>query len=134
MYSYLSLLRSTKLPPWAFEEFRSLGEIRFRFMAKFPPESYASRLAGLMAFPWPRERLLSGSEKIWIDQPDLWRNLLEVDMAPEKGSVLMSSKDFTGTGIDGPWMKEKWYGTEYMTQKMDPEILKMVRSLVFPEH
>jgi insulysin len=132
MYSYLSLLRSTKVPPWAFEEFRSLGEIRFRFTAESPPEGYVSRLAEIMARPWPRERLLSGSSKVWIDQPDLWRNFLEVDMAPEKGSVLLCSKDFIDTGIDGPWTKEKWYGTEYMIQKMDPAILKMVRSPVFP--
>ena len=93
-----------------------------------------SRLAELMARPWPRERLLSGSTKIWADQPELWRNMLEVDMAPEKGSVLICSNDFAGIGIDSPWMKEKWYGTEYMTQKIDPAILKMARNLVFPEH
>lgn len=95
-------------------------------MAKMPPEGYASRLSELMARPWPRDRLVSGSAKVWKENVELVRQMLGVDMAPDNGSVLICSKDFTPAGIDGPWLKEKWYGTEYMIQKLDPKILKKV--------
>ncbi|KAG8817090.1 Insulinase (Peptidase M16) [Serendipita sp. 401] len=124
MYSYLSLLRATQIPAWNFEEFRSLQEIRFRFSQKQSPDSYVVRLSELLSRPYPKEQILSAQTKVWEQDDALTRDLLENGFAPRAGSVMLSSKDFSSIGLEGPWSNEKWYGTEYIIQRIDPAILE----------
>ncbi|KAG8828958.1 Insulinase (Peptidase M16), partial [Serendipita sp. 399] len=124
MYSYLSLLRATPIPEWNFEEFKSLQEIRFRFSQKQSPDSYVVRLSEHLSRPYPRDQLLSAATKVWEQDESLIRDLMENGFAPHAGSVLLSSKDFSSIGLEGPWLHEKWYGTEYIIQRIDPAVLE----------
>jgi hypothetical protein len=56
------------------------------------------------------------------------KKTLEEELAPERGSVTLACKDFSSIELDGPWLKEKWYGTEYMMQRLDSAILDKVSS------
>jgi insulysin len=132
IYAYLSLLRATTLPEWSFEELKSLQSIGFRFQQKANPESYVSRVAELLSRPWAKERILSGSRVIWKSDQSLIHKMLHQDLLPEAGSVMITAKDFSSIGLDGPWQHEKWYGTEYLIQNMDPEILTKVGALTIP--
>lgn len=126
MYAYMSLLRASRPEPWSFEEFKALQEIRFRFRQKSSAESYASSVAEILSRPWVRDRVLSGQTLVWKPDDELVKKTLEIELAPEKGSVTLACKDFTSIDLNGPWLKEKWYETEYMRQKLDPAILEKV--------
>lgn len=128
IYSYLSLLRATSLPRWNFEEFKAIKDMQFRFAQKASPQSYVSRLSEYLSRPWPKERLLSGPTRLWKYDETLLRNMIEQLLAPEAGSAILSSKDFQGVDLDGPWLKEKWYGTEYFIQSLEEEVLAQARA------
>lgn len=95
-------------------------------MQKSSPEGYASRLSELLSRPVPTDRLISGAMKVWTANGPLATKILYEDLAPERGSVMLSSKDFGPIGLEGPWSKEKWYGTEYIRRHLDPDILERV--------
>ncbi|PVF92439.1 hypothetical protein CPB86DRAFT_819632 [Serendipita vermifera] len=138
IYAYLTLLRATTLPEWSFEELRSLQSIGFRFQQKANPESYVSRVAELLSRPWAKERTLSGSRVIWKSDFTLVRNMLHRELLPEAGSIMITAKDFSPIGLDGPWQHEKWYGTEYIIREIETDILakaqtpNTINELFFP--
>jgi insulysin len=122
----LALLRASPPEPWNFDEFRDIRELEFRFQEKWSAESYASYAAGLLSNPWPKERALSGSYRLWKPDFGLVAKILNNDLVPEKSCIRLSGMDFSLLGLDGPWSKEKWYGTEYMVHKTDQELLSKV--------
>jgi hypothetical protein len=94
-------------------------------------DSYVEDVSTFLAQPWPRNRVLSGNRRIWKQDSELVKKILEVDLVPEDSCIELSCKDFSLLGLDGPWLKEKWYGTEYMTHKIDQEILQLVSSYTY---
>lgn len=52
------------------------------------------------------------------------RNLLNT-LSVEKSRVMLMAKD----GLpEGNWLKEKWYGAEYWTEKLPTNVVEQVRS------
>jgi insulysin len=125
-YAYLALLRASPPEPWNFDEFRDIHETEFQFQEKCPAESYTPYAASLLSNPWPKERALSGDYRLWKPDLGLLTKILKNDLVPEKSCIRLSGMDFSLLGLDGPWLKEKWYGTEYMVHKIDQELLSKV--------
>jgi insulysin len=121
-------MRSTSLPTWYFEELKALQEISFRFSQMQQADSYVTNLAENLLREWAKEDLLCASRLMWNHDEKLVRELLERELAPGAGTVMITAKDFSSIGITEGWQKEKWYGTEYIIQPLDPRILEKVSS------
>lgn len=90
------------------------------------PDSYVTRLAENLSRPWAKEDILCASTVVWNNDEKLLRKMLEEDLAPSAGTVIITAKDFSPIGEVDDWQKEEWYGTEYKIQDLDPEILEKV--------
>jgi insulysin len=121
-------MRSTSLPTWHFEELKALQEISFRFSQMQRADSYVTKLAENLLREWAKEDLLCASRLMWNYDDKLVRDLLERELAPGAGTVMITAKDFSSIGMAEGWQKEKWYGTEYIVQPLDPKILEKVLS------
>lgn len=124
-------MRSTSLPTWHFEELKALQEISFRFSPIQNPDSYVTKLSESLLRDWAKEDLLCASTLIWDYDEKLVRKTLERDLAPGAATVMITANDFSSIGVTEGWQKEKWYGTEYTIQDLDPEVLLKVISVLF---
>ncbi|KAG8937301.1 Insulinase (Peptidase M16) [Tulasnella sp. 418] len=149
VYSYLSLLRSSPLPQWHQDEIITLSQIGFRFKEQKNPSSYVSKLAELMARPYPREKVLSASSVSEDWDEGSVRELLNVMKAENAKVTIMTREGWDSIGLAGPeesgssksseidnratkddtqktneeWLKEPWYGTEYQLVKVSQDII-----------
>ncbi|KAI0634940.1 LuxS/MPP-like metallohydrolase [Trametes polyzona] len=124
IFSYISLLRSSPLPRYHFDEVSTMAQIRFRFKEKTQPHSYASALAHALAEPYPPESLLSGAYlyRDW-DEP-LVKRLLS-GFVPEKGRVALEAKSHREEviGTDVQWETDQWYGAQYTVRRLEAAFL-----------
>lgn len=123
------------LLPWAinpasglFEEFKTIQNARFDYSEKSEAKCSVNHLSNLLLTQWPRERLVKGPTGIWKQDESALRTLLGVYLAPEAGSVLLSSNSLSSIGIDGPWMTERWYGVQYMEDRLNPEVFQNAKA------
>jgi secreted Zn-dependent insulinase-like peptidase len=91
-------------------------------------DSYVTKLAENLLREWAKEDLLCATKLMWNYDEKLVRDLLERELAPGAGTVMITAKDFSSIGITEGWQKEKWYGTEYLVQPLEPKILEKVFS------
>jgi insulysin len=134
-FHYLSLLRSTELPPWLQQEVSALSHTRFRFAEKRRPDDYAVWVAEHLSWPVPRDLVLKAPQVVreWdaagLGQKEILQTLkhLRVDQGR---AVLMAKKDeHTAIKDVTEWLTEPWYGTEYTVERFDEEFLQQVRPL-----
>jgi insulysin len=125
-FKYLSLLRSSPIPPWAQRETSLLSRMRFRFREKRRADDYAVSITEYMSWPTPRELVLSGPALDWEWEDEkgeqLVRNLLETLRVGQGRTVLMargSEHAVVRQGQDTEWRREPIYGTEYVVEKLD---------------
>ncbi|KAI1819296.1 peptidase M16 inactive domain-containing protein [Xylaria intraflava] len=116
-FQYVSLLKRTPPQEWIFSEQKEMADVEFRFRQKTPASRFTSKMCSAMQSPLPREWLLSGSRLRKFDPAMIEKgiNLLR----PDNMRVTVVSQDFPG-GWD---QKEKWYGTEYKTEKIPDDLL-----------
>ncbi|KAI0763999.1 LuxS/MPP-like metallohydrolase [Trametes elegans] len=128
IFNYISLLRSSPLPLYHFNEISALAATRFRFKQKSQPHSYASVLAHALAEPYPPEWLLSGAYLYRDWDEALVRRVLD-GFVPERARVILEAKmhreDVVGENVQ--WETEEWYGTRYAVRKMDGGLLRKLR-------
>jgi len=132
-FHYLSLLRSTELPPWLQQEVSSLSQIRFRFAEKRRPDDYAVWVAEHLSWPVPRDLVLKAPQVVWewdaagLGKKEVLQTLERLHVH-EGRAVLMTKKDeHTAIKDVTEWSKEPWYGTEYTVERFDEEFLQLVR-------
>lgn len=99
-----------------------LADMHFRFAEKRRPERYTTYLSEHVKWPTPRDLLLSGPALVWESDEELVHKILD-ELTVENGRVVVMAKEHP---IDGPWLSEKWYETEYQVEKLDDEFLHEV--------
>ncbi|KAF5373799.1 hypothetical protein D9758_000838 [Tetrapyrgos nigripes] len=137
-YKYFSLLRESTFEPFHQEEIASLSTIRFRFLEKKRPDTYATRVAELMSRPYPKELSLVAPSVTWV-----WGDECE-GVAPTGGEekvkeyldacrldssrIMLMAKAGELEKVEridakAVWQKEPWYGTQYRVERFGDELL-----------
>lgn len=122
LFQYISLLKVTPPQRWIVDEVKGMSEVDFRFQQKSPASSFTSGASSVMQKPLPRELLLSGSSVIRKFDSE----------AISKGLGFLRTDNYRLTIVSqqfpGDWdQKERWYGTEYKVQRIDPDFEAAVR-------
>lgn len=121
-FQYVSLLRETPPQEWIFEEQKGMADVDFKFKQKTPASRFTSKISSVMQRPLPREWLLSGLSRLRKFDPVHIRKGIEC-LRPENLRMTIISRDFPGK-----WdKKEKWYGTEYTSEKIPNEFLEELK-------
>lgn len=120
-FQYISMLKETPPQEWIFEENKKLAEIEFKFKQKSPASKFTSRTSAVMQLPLPREWLLSGDSRLRKFEPELIQKGLSY-LRPDNFKLNIVSQSFPG-GWD---KKEKWYGTEYKSEKIPQEFMREI--------
>ncbi|THH18538.1 hypothetical protein EUX98_g8939 [Antrodiella citrinella] len=124
VFNYISLLKSSPLELYHYEEQNKLSNVQFRFREKSQPNTYASWVCDQLLEPYPPAWILSGSllPRRWDEQ--LVRDTLAL-LKPEKARVMIMAKQHDPAVVeDAVWEAERWYGTEYSVKKLRPEFVE----------
>lgn len=89
--------------------------------------AYAAQLTHHMKWPTPRNLILSSPELFWEHDEDLFRSIVNA-MAVDNCQIYVLGKDLDKLDIPGTWEKEKWFGAEYKTMKLNEELYHKVKS------
>lgn len=129
IFNYITLLRSSSLDFYHFEESSRMKAVSFRFREKSQPHAYAQWVCDQLLEPYPPERVFSGSQLITRWDEQLVRDMLALLM-PEKGRVMIMAKnhDPQVVGEGTVWDAERWYGTEYSVRRLTQEFINKVSS------
>ncbi|OCH85237.1 LuxS/MPP-like metallohydrolase [Obba rivulosa] len=127
VFNYISLLRSSALEPYHFDELHALSTLAFRFREKAQPHSYANALSYSLSEPRPPEHLLSEAVVRKWDE-DLVRATLDL-LRPELGRVTLEAREHPEDIVgEAKWEKERWYGVEYCVKRLEDEFLERLRA------
>lgn len=141
IFKYLALLRASSFPPWYQREMSTIKETRFRFSEKRRPDDYAVWVSEHMAWPVPRDLILSAPQLVqeW-DERDVendgekgMRKILNSLRVERARAVLMAQADqHARVGAKGVvWEKEPWYGTPFRVERFDEQFIEQVSSRHF---
>ncbi|KAJ4293507.1 metalloprotease [Kalmusia sp. IMI 367209] len=122
IFQYIAMVR--ELPPqeWVVNEQIKISEVEFRFKQKSPPSRTTSALASVMQKPYERKMLLSGPSVTKKFDAELIGQGME-HLNPDNFRMTIVSQEFPGD-----WnQKEKWYGTEYKTEKIPQDFLAEIK-------
>lgn len=127
VFNYMTLLRSSDIELYHFEEQRDMSAVSFRFREKSQPHSYSTWLCDQLLEPYPPAWVLSGSSLLRRWDESLIRDILGL-LTPERGRVMIMAKhhDSQVVGEDLEWHTERWYGTEYHVQRLSQEFIDKV--------
>jgi insulysin len=117
-FQYVSLLRQTPPQEWIFNEQKEMADVEFKFKQKTPASRFTSKISSVMQKPLPREWLLSGQSRLRKFDPALIEKGVNL-LRPDNMRMTIVSRDAPGE-LD---QKEKWYGTEYRSEKIPEEFL-----------
>lgn len=135
LHKYLSLLRSSELAPWNQQEISDLSALSFRFAEKRAPDHYAISITDYMAYPVPRNLLISGPRVIqpWdLTDPENggekeMKELLNLCTVERSRALYMGPKaEFERVKGAIDWQTEKWYGTQYYVERFSEDFVKEV--------
>ncbi|KAF2646871.1 hypothetical protein P280DRAFT_387619 [Massarina eburnea CBS 473.64] len=122
IFQYIAMIRELEPQKWVVDEQIRMSEVDFRFKQKSPPSRTTSALAAVMQKPYDRKMILSGPAVIRKFDSELIRQALSY-LRPDKFRLTVVSQDFPGE-----WdKKEKWYGTEYKTEKIPQDFLDEIK-------
>lgn len=122
IFQYIAMIR--ELPPqqWVVDEQIKISEVEFRFKQKSPPSRTTSALASVMQKPYNRKEILSGPSVIKKFDAQRISEAMEY-LRPDNFRMTVVSQDFPGD-----WdQREKWYGTEYKTEKIPEDFLAEIK-------
>ena len=130
VFKYINMMRSSDFPAWYQQEISKLQAIRFRFQEKRSPDDYATWISEHMAWPVPRDQILSGPKLVeeWNEDGEKeMRNILNT-LTIETSRVLLMAKKEEYQRIQGPvdWKNEPIYGTPYHVERFDSQFVKEV--------
>ncbi|KAJ6107127.1 Peptidase M16 core [Penicillium sp. IBT 18751x] len=121
IFEYIAMIKEREPEQWIFDEMKNLAEVDFRFKQKTPASRFTSRLSSVMQKTMPREWLLSGSLLRRFD-PALIKKAMSY-LRTDNFRLIIVSQTFPGT-----WdQKEKWYGTEYKSEKIPRDFLNKIQ-------
>lgn len=134
IFKYIALLKASDFPAWQQHERNLISATRFRFAEKRRPDDYAVWVSEHMAWPVPRELVLSAPQLVeeW-DLNDLenggekeMREILNSLTIGVSRTVLMAKAEEHERvrGKDLVWEKEPWYGTPYRVERFAADFVK----------
>ncbi|CAN6454673.1 unnamed protein product [Victoria cruziana] len=118
IFKYISLLKSSGVKEWIFDEIRAIRETEFHFKDKIRPIDYVARVASNMRL-YPPHDWLVGSSLPSKFCPDTIYMILN-DLTPHNLRIFWESKNFKGHTD----MVEPWYKTEFSVEKITDAILQ----------
>ena len=122
VFQYISLIKEVPPQQWIFDEVKGMAGVDFRFQEKSPASNFTSRTSSIMQKPLPREWLLSGSSLLRKFDSSAVTKALSY-LRTDNYRLTIVSQHFPGD-----WdKKEKWYGTEYRSQRIDADFEAAVR-------
>ncbi|KAF2203788.1 hypothetical protein GQ43DRAFT_389257 [Delitschia confertaspora ATCC 74209] len=122
IFQYIALIREQPPQKWVVDEQIRISEVDFRFKQKSPPSRTTSALGSVMQKPYNRKMLLSGPAVIRKFDAKAISEAMTY-LRPDNFRLNLVSQEFPGD-----WdQKEKWYGTEYKTEKMPEDFLAELR-------
>ncbi|KAI9069108.1 insulin-degrading enzyme [Trametes sanguinea] len=134
IFKYISMLRASDFPAWYQRERSLISATRFRFAEKRRPDDYAVWVAEHMAWPVPRDLILSAPQLVqeWDENDPVnggereMREMLDMLRIERSRTVLMTQADEYERvrGKDLKWEKEPWYGTPYHVERLSEEFVK----------
>jgi insulysin len=135
-FKYLALLRSSEFAAYHQREVSTIAATHFRFLEKKRPDDYATWIAEHMAWPVPKELLISAPQLTWE-----WEQNGEVEKVKEyldsfritTGRVVLMAKaeEHAKLASNATWENEPWYGTPYRVEKFDEGFIKKVCTSCF---
>ena len=122
IFQYISLIKESPPQEWIFDETKGMAEVDFKFQQKSRASSFTSRLSSVMQHPLPRQWLLSGTQLLRRFDSTAITQALSYLRADNYRLTLVSQN------FPGDWdKKERWYGTEYKAQPIEPEFQSAIR-------
>lgn len=122
IFQYIAMIREHEPQKWVVDEMIKISEVDFRFKQKSPPSRTTSALASVMQKPYDRKMILSGPDVIRKFDSQRISEALSY-LRPDNFRLTIVSQDFPGD-----WnKKEKWYGTEYKSEKIPQDFLQEVK-------
>jgi insulysin len=123
IFQYIAMVREQPPQKWVVDEMIGMSKVEFTFKQKSPPSRTTSALAAVMQKPYPRKQLLSGPAVIKTFDVELISQAMTY-LRPDNFRLMIVSQEFPGN-----WdQKEKWYGTEYKTEKIPQDFLEEIKS------
>lgn len=116
---YISILRETPPQEWIFNELKVMAEVEFRFKQKSPASTTTSKLSGDMQDPLPRHRLLSGQTVPRKFDSEAIKEGISYLRADNLRLTIVTPNE-----LPGKVLKERWYGTEYVSRSFSNELMK----------
>lgn len=123
IFQYIAMVCEKEPQEWVVEEQIKMSEVEFRFKQNSAPSRTTSALASVMQRPYDRKQILSGPAVIKKFDPKLISEAMTY-LRPDNFRFTVISQDFPG-GWD---RKEKWYGTEYKTEKIPEDFLAELKA------
>lgn len=138
IFKYLSMMRASALPAWHQREISEIKAMRFRFQEKRAPDDYATFMSEHMAWPVPRDQIITAPTLVeeWDEADPVnggereVRGLLDSLCADNGRAILMAQKDEherLNTAIE--WVQEPWYGTRHTVERFDEKFIAEVSFL-----
>lgn len=95
-----------------------MADVDFKFRQKTPASRFTSRTSSVMQKPLPREWLLSGHSRLRTFDAKLIERALSM-VRPDNMRIIVVSRN----SPRGCYNKEKWYGTEYVYEKIPGDLM-----------
>jgi insulysin len=117
VFEYIALIKESPPQKWIVDEVKGMAAVDFRFQEKSPASSFTSSISSVMQKPLPPKYLLSGNLLIRAFDAAAITEALS-HLRSDNYRLTIVSRDFPGD-----WdQKEKWYGTEYRTEKIPSDL------------
>lgn len=127
IFRYIAIVRLSGPQKWIFDELQQMGQVNFRFKQRVAPMSYTSTLSQTMRVEeLPRAWLLNAASVFRKFDPAGIEDVI-ASLVPENCKIDVAAIELF-QAPDEKVEKEKWYGTEYRTEKFDQDFLRLLKS------
>ncbi|KAG0237856.1 Metalloenzyme, LuxS/M16 peptidase-like protein [Mortierella sp. GBAus27b] len=128
IFQYLLMLRQEGVKSYIWDEIASLAATAFRFKEMVPASSYVTGVSRAMQMGYAPEWILSGSDLIRAQDPDLVMDILQkFSVDAWRGQLV--TQDTTMVPGGAFTEVERWYGIEHHIEKVSPELMKRLEAL-----
>ena len=122
IFQYIEMLKAVPPQEWIVKEMQGMATVDFRFRQKSPASKFTSRISSIMQLALPREYLLSGASLIRTFDPDAITKALSYLRRDNFRMTIVSQ------GLPDLTSRERWYGTEYRSEKIPQDLLDEIRT------
>ncbi|KAF9547358.1 Insulinase (Peptidase M16) [Mortierella hygrophila] len=127
VFQFIKLLKQEGVVPHIFDEVTSLASTAFRFKEMMQPADYVVAQAGAMQRGYAPEWVLSGSELIRGNEPQIIQQFInELQVDTWVGRIVTQDLTVVPGGVFT--QTERWYGTQYHVSPVSLALLDRLRT------